>query len=38
MQTSAKDNIGVNDGFKKMVEDATQIQLINLAFNDKDRK
>lgn len=32
-QTSAKDSVGVNDTFKKIVEDAVQTQLINLAFN-----
>ena len=33
LQTSAKDNIGVNDAFKKIIEDSVQNNLINLAFN-----
>lgn len=37
MQTSAKDNVGVTEGFRKIVEDAVQNNLINMAFNN-DKK
>ena len=33
IQTSAKDNIGVNDAFRKIVEEAVQANLIKMAFN-----
>ena len=35
MQTSSKENVGITDGFRKIVEDAVQANLINLAFNKK---
>ena len=35
MQTSAKENIGITDGFRKIIEEAVQANLINLAFNKK---
>jgi GTPase SAR1 family protein len=33
IQTSAKENVGVGEGFRKIVEDAVQSNLINMAFN-----
>jgi hypothetical protein len=35
MQTSSKEDVGVSDGFRKIIEEATQANLINLAFNKK---
>lgn len=35
MQTSAKDDVGVEDSFKKVIEDTVQINLINMAFSNK---
>jgi hypothetical protein len=32
MQTSAKENVGVSDCFKKIVEETIQNNLINMAF------
>jgi len=33
IQTSAKDNTGVNEAFRKIVEEAVQANLIKMAFN-----
>lgn len=33
IQTSAKDDVGVSEGFRKIIEDAVQNNLINMAFN-----
>lgn len=33
LQTSSKENVGVNESLKKIIEDCVQNKLINLAFN-----
>lgn len=35
MQTSAKDDVGIEESFKKVIEDAVQTKLISMAFSDK---
>lgn len=32
-QTSAKDSVGVEEGFKKVIEEAAHANLINMAYN-----
>ncbi len=36
IQTSAKDNVGVGEGFQKIVEEAVQAKLINMAYNNDE--
>lgn len=38
IQTSAKDSVGVEEGFKKVIEEAAQANLINMAFNNPKDK
>ena len=38
IQTSSKDNVGVSEGFRRIVEDAVQSNLINMAFNKNEEK
>ena len=38
IQTSAKDAEGVSDGFRKIVEETVQANLINLAYNREGPK
>jgi GTPase SAR1 family protein len=33
IQTSAKDNVGVSEAFRKIIEEAVQANLINMAFS-----
>ena len=34
-QTSAKDNVGVDEAFRKIVEDAVHANVIKMSFNQK---
>jgi hypothetical protein len=38
LQTSAKENVGVSESFKKIIEDCVQNRLINLAFNNEAQR